>query len=298
MGIFPRLDRFLKRPWNEKRHVLSWKVKQLWVRSFLSIPVVKRMESGFLFVVWNDAVREAVLSGQFENAERRFVERFLHPGMVFLDVGAYYGLYALSASSRVGSSGRVIAFEPSPFQMKRLKWNLLLNRYKNVQVENIALGNCEGEGEFFVATGGSEGFSGLRSPQVGAPVRSIRVKLTTLDSYLQRHSLRSVDFIKVDVEGGELDFFRGAQNLLRQPIRPLILCELQDVRAEAWGHKAKDTAAFVESFGFRWFRPLPNGSLASSPDSPDKYEGNFVAVPEERVAQVEEIIRDGSRGVA
>ncbi len=100
------------------------------------------------------------------------------------------------------------------------------------------------------------------------------------------------------MEGGELDFFRGAQNLLRQPIRPLILCELQDVRAEAWGHKAKDTAAFVESFGFRWFRPLPNGSLASLPDSPDQYEGNFVAVPEERVAQVEEIIRDGSRGVA
>src|SRR5260370_40944105 len=107
--------------------------------------------------------------------------------------------------------------------MKRLKWILLLNRYKNVQVENIALGNCEGEGEFFVATGGSEGFSGLRSPQVGGPVRSIRVKLTTLDSYLQRQSLRSVDVIKVDVEGGGLDFFRGAQNLLRQPLPALLL---------------------------------------------------------------------------
>jgi FkbM family methyltransferase len=256
------------------------------------------MESGFLFVVWNDAIREAVLSGQFENAERTFVQRFLRPGMVFLDVGAYYGLYALTASTRVGCSGRVIAFEPSPFQMKRLKWHLSLNRCKNVRVENIALGSGEGESEFFVATGGSEGFSGLRAPHVGAPVRSIRVKLTTLDSYLRRRSLRTVDFIKVDVEGGELDFFKGAENLLRQTIRPLILCELQDVRTEAWGHKAKDTAAFVKSFGFRWFKPLPDGSLANLPDNLDRYEGNLVAVPEERMAQVEEMIEDGSRGAS
>jgi hypothetical protein len=69
MALLTRLDRFLQRPWNEKRHVLLRKVKQLWVRSFLNIPVVKRMESGFLFVVWNYAIREAVLSGQFENAE-------------------------------------------------------------------------------------------------------------------------------------------------------------------------------------------------------------------------------------
>jgi FkbM family methyltransferase len=270
-------------------------MKQLWVQSFLSIPVVKRMESGFLFVVWNDVIREAVLTGQFEGAERNFVQRFLKPGMFFLDVGAYYGLYALTASTRVGSSGHVIAFEPSPFQMKRLKWQLLLNRCKNVRVEDLALGSREGEAEFFVATGGSEGFSGLRAPHVGATVRSIRVKLTTLDSYLQRESRRTVDFIKVDVEGGELDFFKGAENLLRQPVRPLILCELQDIRAEAWGHKAKDTADLVKSFGFRWFRPLPDGSLARLPDNLDQYEGNFVAVPAERVAQIEEMIRDGSR---
>jgi FkbM family methyltransferase len=293
-ALLPRIERFLSKPWNEKRHVLSWKLKQLWVQSFLGIPVVKRMESGFLFIVWNDAIRQAVLSGQFENAERRFVERFLQPGMVFLDVGAYYGIYALTASNRIGSSGRVIAFEPSPLQFKRLRWNLLLNRCKNVRVENMALGNREGEVEFFAAKGGSEGFSGLRAPRVDALVRSIRVKLATLDNYLQRQAVGTVDFIKVDVEGGELDFFKGAENLLRQMPRPIILCELQDVRAEAWGHQAKDTAAFVKSLGYRWFKPLRGGSLARLQDNVGQYEGNFVGVPEERIAQVEEMIRDGS----
>jgi FkbM family methyltransferase len=294
-GPSSRLDRFLAKPAKEKHRVLAWHVRNLlwhatglWKKVRDCVPVLRRMEPGFLFLAWNDVVREAVLSGDFEKDERRFVERFLQPGMTVLDVGAYYGLYALTASAKVGSRGRVIAFEPSPLQRKRLRLHLWLNRYENVSVEDMALSSADGEHDFFVATGGAEGFSGLRFPDVSANVRSIRVNVMTVDKYLRQRTIPTVDFIKLDVEGGELDFFKGAENLLRQRKRPVILCELQDVRARAWGHTAEVTASFVESCGFRWFKPLPDGSLWRLPCDFHEYEGNFVAVPTERMDQIVE----------
>jgi hypothetical protein len=83
--------------------------------------------------------------------------------------------------------------------------------------------------------------------------------------------------------------------LLRQKTRPVILCELEDVRTEAWGYKAKDAAAFVASFGFRWFRPLSCGKLARLGDGCAQYERNFVAVPEERMTQFKEIVDEETR---
>ncbi len=161
------------------------------------------------------------------------------------------------------------------------------------RVENLALSSTEGEAEFFVAIGGAEGFSGLRRPDVGAQVRSLRVRTAALDNYLRERSIEAVHFIKLDVEGGELDFFKGASKLLQQPRGPVILCELQDIRAKAWGHTARQTADFVRDFGYRWFRPLADGMIEPVPNSPERYEGNFVAVPRLQVGELKEMIRDG-----
>jgi len=290
-----RLRRFWTRPWVEKREVLSWRLRQIWNMVQSCVPGVKRMDQGFLWIAWNDVIRDAVLHGNFEMAERKFVERFLQPGMTAVDIGAYSGLYTLTASARVGHEGRVIAFEPSPYQRRRLQWHVWLNHCSNVRIENTAIGSKEGEEIFFSVRGRSAGYSGLRPPEVKAATRPIPVRVTTLDSYLRQYSLGSVDFIKIDVEGGELDVFKGAVDLLRQRLRPVILCELEDVRTEAWGYKAKDAAAFVKSFGFRWFRPLPCGKLTSLGDNWDQNERNFVAVPEERMTQFKEIAGEETR---
>lgn len=215
--------------------------------------------------------------------------RYLQPGMTALDIGAYYGLYSLIASSKVGSAGLVIAFEPSPNQRKRLRWNLTFNRSKNVRVEDVALSSSEGQSEFFSVLDGGGGFSGLRRPDVTMKVQAIQVPTTTLDSYLKEHRGKTVDFVKIDVEGGELDVFKGATDLLSRPPRPVVLCELQDTRSEAWGHKATDTAAFLERFEFRWFKLLRGGSPGYLDGSVNESERNFVAVPPERMKQVEEL---------
>src|SRR5258708_3122932 len=111
-----RISRFLDMPLEEKRNVLSFKLKQLQGQAFSFIPTVKKIEPGFLFLAWNDTVHEAILNDAFEKTERHFVRNFLKPGMTVFDVGAYFGIYSLTASVKVGRTGSVIAFEPSPYQ--------------------------------------------------------------------------------------------------------------------------------------------------------------------------------------
>lgn len=292
--LAPRMLKFLGKPWREKKIILSSKAARVWTLR-ARLPSVRRVEPGFYFVIWNDAVRDSVGSGDFERAERKFVEAFLQPGMTVLDVGAYFGIYALTASVKVGKTGRVIAFEPSPHQRRKLRWHLIINACRNVQVEDIALSCYEGEDELFVPSKGAEGFSSLRSPEVATPVTPVRVKLMRLDTYLERERLELVDFIKVDIEGGELDFFKGAIGLLSRPPRPVILCELEDIRAQAWGHKAHDVETYLQGLGYTWFSLTNAGQLEAFRKEPDAQERNFVAVPPERMGQIKEKVENGNR---
>ena len=71
----------------------------------------------------NDLSFLSNLAGNFEEAERQFVERFLRPGMIVLDIGAHHGYYTLLASRKDGQKGKVIAIEPSPRERRKLIWH-------------------------------------------------------------------------------------------------------------------------------------------------------------------------------
>src|SRR5262249_23829383 len=91
--------------------------------------VLVRCLVGYLYCSRND---HAVLvglteSGEFEPGLRRLLERVLEPGMNFLDVGAHLGLYTLAAARRVGKTGRVFCFEPTPVTYQLLCRTLRLN---------------------------------------------------------------------------------------------------------------------------------------------------------------------------
>jgi FkbM family methyltransferase len=293
--LLPRIERFLGRSWEEKREIMAWHVRRMLKRAWLGVFFVRRLEPGFWWLAWNDAICESVLDGTFEASERLFVQRFLKRGMTVLDIGAYYGLYTLTARTRIGQQGRIVAFEPSPFQRKRLKWNLRINRCHNVEVESQAVGGIKGEQTLFSIRGESAGYASLRQPEVGGSVDPIVVPVTTLDAYLQQRDISAVDFIKVDVEGGELDVFRGAIELLQRRPRPVILCELEDIRTKAWGYRAKDCVVLLESIGYRWFVTRSGGSLASLTEISEVTDRNFVAVPEERIGEIKEMVEDGTR---
>jgi FkbM family methyltransferase len=261
-------------------------MKYRWVRTFPAIPLPVRLPFGGWWLARNDFVGVALFHGGFENTERSFVEGFLRPGMTVLDIGAHHGFYTLLASRKVGPQGRVLAVEASPRERERLGAHLRINGCKNVEIDARALGEIEGDAELYLVHGSQNGCNSLRKPQVSEPTEAIPIHVERLDSVLRDHRITAVDFVKLDVEGSELAVLKGASELLRNRPRPAILAEVQDVRTNPWGYAAREIIQYLAAAGYRWFRPLPDGRLEGIDANQAEYDGNFVAVPEERCASL------------
>jgi len=293
LGAFPRVRRFLHRPWTEKVQTIKNRLRS--VASDIPVPI--HLPLGFWWIKRNDNLAETLLSGSFENAELAFVDRFLKPGMTVLDIGAHQGLYSLIASRRVGSKGRVFSFEPSPRERRALRLNLAINFSRNVSIQPMALGSQESTVDLYVVQGWATGCNSLRPPDIHIPISPVRVRVTGLDQWLSQHHISQVDFIKLDVEGAELDVLRGAQSLLSHSAGPVILCELEDVRTAPWGHKAKDVADQLKEFGYELLRCDVSGELLRLPNNTEQYEGNFVAMRPEHMEHFKGTTEHGVRQI-
>lgn len=247
------------------------------------VPV--RLSSGVWWLAARDVLGSHLLSRDgFEEGEQRFLTAYLQPGMRVLDVGAHRGLYTLLASRRVGSGGEVVAFEPSPRELRWLRRHAALNRCENVIIEPAAVSDREGEAELHVCRGRDTGCNSLRRPAVPGAATTVRVPLTTLDGYLERSGTRRVDVVKLDVEGAELGVLQGARRLLAQA-RPLVLCELADVRTRAWDYPSHAVYDLMRGHRYDWFAFTAGGGLRPCARRTAFHE-NLLAVPEERLGNV------------
>jgi FkbM family methyltransferase len=280
-----RMRDFLAKPSRGKYLTLARLLRRIWPK----VPIPLRLPFGAWWLAEASALDHELMLGGFEGAETRFVARVLRHGMTVLDIGAHHGLYTLLASKRVGRGGRVIAFEPSGRERQRLLRHLRVNRCANVTVEEVALGDCAGEVNLFVVEGRDDWCNSLRAPAVTARTQIVRVEVRTLDEMLKRLGISSVDFIKLDVEGAELNLLRGACALLRSEWRPAILAEVQDIRTEPWGYAAREIIGYLKNARYRWFGITPDGSLRSVSTEERWYDANLVALPEERSSCFEKL---------
>jgi hypothetical protein len=109
------------------------------------------------------------------------------------------------------------------------------------------------------------------------------VPVERLDDALKARGIARVDFIKIDVEGAELSVLQGAPELLRRSPRPVILAEVQDLRTKPWGYRAAEILSCLSALDYQWFTPNFSGQLEKLPLDRQSYDGNFVAIPQERV---------------
>jgi FkbM family methyltransferase len=212
----------------------------------------------------------------------RFLWKSLQPGMTFLDIGAHHGLYSIIATKKLGRNGRVIAFEPSPRERQRMRLHLRHNGTESVTLEPYALAAEVGVASLSVVVDGFTTMNSLRIPAMDQLTHQIKVETMTLDEYLRRERIDRVDLIKIDTEGGEMDAFRGADNLLRR-IRPLIICEVLDLVTRPWGYAASDIMELLRTHDYEWFDILADGS--TRPHQPkEEYMGakNYLAAPREK----------------
>jgi FkbM family methyltransferase len=260
-------------------------VAKILLQRFHVPAVPMRLSYGAWWLARSGMLDERLIAGEFEGSEIRFVQRFLKPGMTVLDIGAHHGLYSLLAARCVGPMGRVMSFEPSPRERKYLIRNLKMNFCRNVQVESCALGSKAGHSELFLVNGAENGCNSLRPPAGMLATKKISVAVSSVDEYLRLKGIEKVDFIKLDVEGAELEVLRGASQLLQGSNRPVILAEVEDVRTGPWGYRAEEIIRHLEGKDFQWFGVCDSGSLVTLDTGVNNYDGNYVAWPKERLPE-------------
>ncbi len=286
---------FLHKTWPQRLKTLQFHVRRN-LAKIPSIPVPVRLKvsgSHEISFWWSQVVpyfdsRRGFFDywGQ-DTGDLRFLWNVLEPGMVFLDVGAYHGIYSVVAGMKLkGSAGRVFAFEPSPREFARLATHLRWNHLAGARAESLALGSATSRGTFFQVQTGDTTRNGLRPPDSSDAVAEIPVDTIRLDDFISREKIERVDVIKLDVEGGEVEVIRGAQKVFSD-FRPLLISEVLDATTHAWGYDAIEIIEEVARFDYDWFDLQDDGSLQPHLRRQAYPEvKNYVAVPRERREQI------------
>ena len=146
----------------------------------------------------------------YEPLTRRLFEERLKTGAVAADVGAHIGYYTMLAARLVGPRGRVHAVEPFEESLSFLRRNVELNGLLNVSVHAAAAGARREKRAFHVMEQtNQQSFYGHPSFKT---VRTIEVETVPLDELIPGR----VDFVKIDVEGAELQVLDGMRRLLAE----------------------------------------------------------------------------------
>jgi FkbM family methyltransferase len=163
-------------------------------------------------------------------------------GDVVVDLGAYLGRYTLTSSNLVGKSGKVVAIEGDPSHYEMLENNLKLNKVSNVTAINCMVGSKDmhlivGSKDTYLTVSSKDMHTNYQEDsykefdETGkAQIGNTTVHLNTLDNLLiKEHGIREVNWMKIDVEGAELDVLNGAHNILSNSKRINLLIEIHGV---------------------------------------------------------------------
>ncbi|MFH1226417.1 MAG: FkbM family methyltransferase [Planctomycetota bacterium] len=175
------------------------------------MPVLQGPMKGMRWIVGSQT--HGMWLGSYEIDKQLAIKNHLKPGQVFYDVGANVGYYSLLASKYVEASGSVVAFEPLPQNLEYLSSHARLNKLSNLTIIPMALSDHSGKDKFSYKEDAS-------SCHI-TPEGNIEVSVTTLDKLLKEEPILLPNIIKVDIEGAEIDFLKGAIDTLIVH-RPLI----------------------------------------------------------------------------
>lgn len=164
-------------------------------------------------------VERIMWSGLYEPPLMRYLDSLDMLRWTCMDIGANVGAVALVLAKKVGESGRVVAFEPGGPNLQRLRANFALNPSFASVTEIVASGVGRAKTQLWWSEEhGNPGNASLGSTGTQA------VPVTTVDDFVRERGIERLDFMKVDVEGMELDVFTGAkESLLR--FRPILYYE-------------------------------------------------------------------------
>jgi len=186
----------------------------------------------------------------------------LKEGSVLLDVGAHIGYFSMKGALKVGTTGRVVSFEPNPDTLKTLRENVRVNDFQNVTIAPIACADKDQMLTLFASPIMNSGASSLAKGNADitykeAP-REYSVRGRPIDDVVRELNLTRVDAIKMDIEGAEVIALHGALETLKK-YHPKIVVEVVESQLTNMGTSKAALFQLLHDAGYNTGKPLNAG---------------------------------------
>lgn len=163
-----------------------------------------------------------IRSGYYESEVLEAILPFLDTDSVFWDIGANFGLHAVTAKF-LKPQARVICIEPSPLMLTQLQANCKLNALE-IEMVNIALSDSPRFQNLHLVDG-NPGMSTLKPWEKAHYSSKMLCWCDTGDNLISNHILPQPTVIKLDVEGSELEVLKGMKHIFQSKTLKAVIFE-------------------------------------------------------------------------
>ena len=178
--------------------------------------------------------------------ERNGLYSLVKRGMVVFDIGTNIGETLLNFAAISGPAGRVFGFEPVEENFSKCRFNISLNDFNNIELSRMALSDKRERLYFVPASNSNSGGIFMHKDKQDA---EMSIEAVTLDEYVDEHNIRSIDFIKIDVEGFELNVLKGAAESVRK-FRPVLFVEVDADNLKRQGTTPHQLEELLTRYGY------------------------------------------------
>jgi FkbM family methyltransferase len=218
----------------------------------------------------------AMFSRGIMTAEQQFWSDLNLSGMTVYDVGAFHGLLTMFFASRARA---VVCFEPHTRNRTRLMENLMLNGIRNVEVRGEGVGSRRETRRivgFSLMPGGAsvDERTAAELLRAGVKTASEEISIVTLDEEIAQAGLAPPDFIKIDIEGWEIEALRGARKTL-ELYKPALFLEMHGETIREKRRKVAEIVAFLWELDYRHIRHVETGTAITPENTSVAMEGHL-----------------------
>ena len=216
--------------------------------------------------------------GAYETEELGMQTALIENGQSIFDIGGNFGWYAIHIAKKFPRSD-IFSFEPIPSTYKFLNENVSLNQLTNVKTFNYGLSDEEGKFDFYFDPELSVNAS-LANVSNKENIQSVECSVKKLDNVPGLKDMK-IDFIKCDVEGAELQAFKGAENSIRKNL-PVIFTEMLRKWTSKFNYSPNNIIEFFRIIGYQCFISEKGRLIGFEKVTEDTIETNYFFLHKEK----------------
>lgn len=217
------------------------------------------------------------------------LKRIVPRNGIIIDVGAHAGQFA-KLFSRLVPRGTVYAFEPGAYALSILKLVVKWKGLSNVRILRLGLSDESGSQTLHVPLK-RHGTFGFGLAHLGAPTgerktHAQKIRLSTLDLFVQEHMLHRLDFVKADIEGWEVNMLKGGLRSIRE-LRPSLMLEINEVALKRANASPQQIFDLILPLGYSVFRTDEHLDYKMQKVSGFDGTADYLFVPQEKAERVQ-----------